>query len=92
MLLNGADWVVCPQAKDRELIWVGRASMLALLLLACWLAVTFLTKPTEAAVAERFRAAVRAEGRDVGKGVLYTALASFAIFFMMWLVGFVIFR
>ena len=26
------------------------------------------------------------------KGVLYTALASFAIFFMMWLVGFVIFR
>ena len=161
---------VRPQAKDRELIWVGRASMLALLLLGCWiaphlksakaafdlmiligagsgsifllrwfwmrinawteitgmgvsfvvaiflqfgfpellpwqkmlitiavtsaswLAVTFLTKPTEAAVAERFRAAVRAEGRDVGKGVLYTALASFAIFFMMWLVGFVIFR
>ena len=161
---------VRPQAKDRELIWVGRASMLALLLLGCWiaphlksakaafdlmlligagsgsvfllrwfwmrinawteitgmgvsfvvalvlqfgfpgllpwqrmlvtiavtsaswLAVTFLTKPTEAAVAERFRAAVRADGRDVGKGVLYTALASFAIFFLIWLVGFVIFR
>ena len=161
---------VRPQAKDRELVWVGRASMLALLLLGCWiaphlksakaafdlmiligagsgsifllrwfwmrinawteitgmgvsfvvaivlqfgfpellpwqkmliaiavtsaswLAVTFLTKPTEAAVAERFRAAVRAEGRDVGKGVLYTALASFAIFFLMWLVGFAIFR
>ncbi len=161
---------VRPQAKDRELIWVGRASMLALLLLGCWiaphlksakaafdlmiligagsgsifllrwfwmrinawteitgmgvsfvvaivlqfgfpellpwqkmliaiavtsaswLAVTFLTKPTDAAVAARFRAAVRAEGRDVGKGVLYTALASFAIFFLMWLVGFAIFR
>jgi len=161
---------VRPQAKDRELIWVGRASMLALLLLGCWiaphlksakaafdlmlligagsgsvfllrwfwmrinawteitgmgvsfvvalvlqfgfpdllpwqrmlitiavtsaswLAVTFLTKPTDAAVAARFRAAVRADGRDVGKGVLYTALASFAIFFLIWLVGFVIFR
>ena len=161
---------VRPKAKDRELIWVGRASMLALLLLGCWvaphlksakvafdlmlligagsgsvfllrwfwmrinawteitgmfvsfvvalvlqfgfpdllpwqrmlitiavtsaswLAVTFLTKPTEAAVSERFRAAVRADGRDVGKGVLYTALASFAIFFLIWLVGFVIFR
>ena len=46
MLLNGADWVVRPRAK----------------------------------------------ARDVGKGFLYTALASFAIFFMMWLVGFVIFR
>ena len=161
---------VRPKAKDRELIWVGRASMLALLLLGCWVAphlksakvafdlmlligagsgsvfllrwfwmrinawteitgmfvsfvvalvlefgfpdllpwqrmmitivvtsaswlvVTFITKPTDAAVAERFRAAVRADGRDVGKGVLYTALASFAIFFLIWLVGFAIFR
>ena len=29
---------VRPGAKDRELIWVGRASMLLLLLLACWIA------------------------------------------------------
>ena len=161
---------VRPKAKDRELIWVGRASMLLLLMLGCWIAphlksakaafdlmllvgagsgsvfllrwfwmrinawteitgmfvsflvalvlqfgfpdllpwqrmmitivvtsaswlvVTFITKPTDAAVAERFRAAVRADGRDVGKGVLYTALASFAIFFLIWLVGFAIFR
>ncbi|MBR2838646.1 MAG: Na+:solute symporter [Kiritimatiellae bacterium] len=156
---------VRPQAKDRELIWVGRASMLALLLLGCWiaprlksakaafdlmlligagsgsvfllrwfwmrinawteivgmgvsfaaalvlqfgfpwllpwqkmlttiavtsaswLAVTFLTKPTEADVAARFRAAVRAEGRDVGRGVLLTAIAAFAVYDMMYAVG-----
>ena len=156
---------VRPQAKDRALIWVGRASMLALLLLGCWiaphlksakaafdlmlligagsgsvfllrwfwmrinawteitgmgvsfvvalvlqfgfpnllpwqrmlitiavtsaswLAVTFLTKPTEAAVADRFRAAVRADGRDVGRGVLLTAIAAFTVYDMMYAVG-----
>ena len=156
---------VRPQAKDRELIWVGRASMLALLILGCWiaphlksakaafdlmlligagsgsvfllrwfwmrinawteiagmgvsfvvaivlqfgfsellpwqkmlitiavtsaswLAVTFLTKPTEAAVAERFRAAVRVGGRDVGRGVLLTSIAAFTVYDMMYAVG-----
>ena len=156
---------VRPRAKDRELIWVGRASMLALLLLSCWiaphlksakaafdlmlligagsgsvfllrwfwmrinawteiagmgvsfvaaltlqfgfpdllpwqrmlitiavtsaswLAVTFLTKPTDAAVAARFRAAVRADRRDVGRGVLLTAIAAFMVYDMMYAVG-----
>ena len=156
---------VRPGAKDRELIWVGRASMLLLLLLGCWiaphlksakaafdlmlligagsgsvfllrwfwmrinawteitgmavsfvvalvlqfgypdllpwqrmlitiaitsaswLAVTFLTKPTEDKVAERFRAAVRADGRDVGRGVLMTAIAAFTVYDMMYAVG-----
>ena len=156
---------VRPGAKDRELIWVGRASMLLLLLLGCWiaphlksakaafdlmlligagsgsvfllrwfwmrinawteitgmavsfvvalvlqfgypdllpwqrmlitiaitsaswLAVTFLTKPTDARVAERFRAAVRADGRDVGRGVLMTAIAAFTVYDMMYAVG-----
>ena len=161
---------VRPKAGDRELIWVGRASMLGLLLLGCWiapylksakaafdlmlligagsgsvfllrwfwmrinawteiagmavslvvalvlqfaypdlpswqkmlvtiaitstswLAVTFLTAPTDEATVTRFKSAVRAKGRDVGKGVLYTALSAFAIFFMIWAVGAVLFR
>lgn len=161
---------VRPKAGDRELILVGRASMLALLLLGCWiapylksakaafdlmlligagsgsvfllrwfwmrinawteiagmavslvvalvlqfaypdlpswqkmlvtiaitstswLAVTFLTAPTDEATVTRFKSAVRAKGRDVGKGVLYTALSAFAIFFMIWAVGAVLFR
>lgn len=156
---------VRPSAGDRELIWVGRAAMLALLLLGCalaphlksakaafdlmlligagsgaifllrwfwmrinawteltgmfvsfavafvlqlgfpelvswqkmlitiavtsasWLAVTFLTPPTDAATAVRFKAAVRADGRDVGKGIVLTAVASFALFDLMYMVG-----
>ena len=156
---------VRPSAGDRELIWVGRAAMLALLLLGCalaphlksakaafdlmlligagsgaifllrwfwmrinawteltgmfvsfavafvlqlgfpelvswqkmlitiavtsasWLAVTFLTPPTDAATAVRFKAAVRADGRDVGKGLVLTAVASFALFDLMYMVG-----
>lgn len=161
---------VRPSASDRELIWVGRASMLLLLLLGCalapglksaraafdlmlligagsgpvfllrwfwmrinawteiagmgvsfavalvmqfgfpamapwqrmmvvicittasWLAVTLLTKPTDAAVAAKFKAAVRADGRDVGKGLLLTALSAMAIFAMIWAVGKVLFK
>ena len=156
---------VRPSAGDRELIWVGRAAMLALLLLGCalaphlksakaafdlmlligagsgaifllrwfwmrinawteltgmfvsfvvalvlqlgfpelaswqkmlitiavtsvsWLAVTFLTRPTDAATAARFKAAVRADGRDVGKGLVLMAVASFALFDLMYMVG-----
>ena len=156
---------VRPSAGDRELIWVGRAAMLALLLLGCalaphlksakaafdlmlligagsgaifllrwfwmrinawteltgmfvsfavafvlqlgfpelvswqkmlitiavtsasWLVVTFLTPPTDAATAARFKAAVRADGRDVGKGLVLTAVASFALFDLMYMVG-----
>ena len=148
---------VRPQAADRELIWVGRASMLFLLLLACWiapmlksakaafdlmlligagsgsvfllrwfwmrinawteltgmgvsfvvalvlqfgfpemlpwqrmlitiaitsvswLAVTFLTRPTDPAVAARFQSAVRASGRDVGIFLLNPILLFFWI-------------
>ena len=159
-----------PGAGDRELIWVGRASMLLLLLLGCWiapllksakaafdlmlligagsgsifllrwfwmrinawteitgmgvsfvvalamqfgfpemppwkkmmitigittaswLAVTLLTKPTDSAVAEKFKSTVRAEGRDVGKGLLLTTLSAMVIFTMIWAVGKVLFR
>ena len=52
-----------------------------------WLAVTFLTPPTDAATAARFKAAVRADGRDVGKGLVLTAVASFALFDLMYMVG-----
>ena len=54
---------------------------------ASWLAVTFLTPPTDAATAARFKAAVRADGRDVGKGLVLTAVASFALFDLMYMVG-----
>ena len=52
-----------------------------------WLVVTFLTKPTDAATAARFKAAVRADGRDVGKGLVLTAVSAFALFDLMYMVG-----
>jgi hypothetical protein len=54
---------------------------------ASWIAVTFMTAPTDEATAKRFKAAVRADGRDVGKGVLLTAVAAFAVYDMMYAVG-----
>ena len=52
-----------------------------------WLAVTFLTSPTDAETLARFRETVRARGRDVGRGVLCMFLASVAIFAFMYAVG-----
>ncbi len=54
---------------------------------ASWLAVTFLTPPTDAATAARFKAAVHADGRDIGKGLVLTVVASFALFDLMYMVG-----
>ena len=42
-----------------------------------------MTKPEPPDVLARFKALVRADGRDAGKGVLYTFLFSLAIFASM---------
>ena len=44
-----------------------------------WLTATLVTKPEPPDVLARFKALVRADGRDAGKGVLYTFLFSLAI-------------
>ena len=52
-----------------------------------WLVATFVTKTEPQVVQDRFRALVRADGRDAGKGVLWTFLVSVAIFASMGLVA-----
>ena len=52
-----------------------------------WIAVTLLTKPEPAAVLEKFKATVRADGRDVGKGLVMMTLAAFACFGAMYATG-----
>ena len=52
-----------------------------------WIAVTLLTKPEPAAVLEKFRSTVRADGRDVGKGLIMMTLAAFACFGAMYATG-----
>jgi Na+/proline symporter len=57
-----------------------------------WLAATFLTKPEAPETLAAFKSRVRARGRDVGLGVLWTFLVSLAIFAFMWLVSVAIAR
>ena len=51
---------------------------------------TFLTKPEKPEVIANFKALVRADGRDVGKGLLKMFIASIAIFAFMWAIGLLI--
>ena len=55
-----------------------------------WLIATFLTKPEKPEVIANFKALVRADGRDVGKGLLKMFIASIAIFAFMWAIGLLI--
>ena len=52
-----------------------------------WLTATFLTRPEPVEVQTRFKSLVRAKGRDVGLGVLYTFLTSVGIFATMFVVA-----
>lgn len=52
-----------------------------------WLAVTLLTKPEKPELIANFKSLVRAEGCDVGKGLLKAFFASMGIFAIMWGIG-----
>ena len=65
----------------QKLLWTIAVTTLA------WLATTFATSPEGPQVVSRFKALVRADGRDVGKGVLMTFVAAVAIFAFMALVA-----
>ncbi len=52
-----------------------------------WLAVTLLTKPEKPEVIANFKSLVRADGNDVGKGLLKAFFASMGIFAIMWGIG-----
>jgi SSS family transporter len=52
-----------------------------------WIAVTLITRPEPTSVLERFRSTVRADGRDVGKGLIMMTLAAFACFGAMYATG-----
>ena len=52
-----------------------------------WLAATFATKPGKEDAISAFKSLVRADGRDVGKGLLLTFLATVAIFAFMALIA-----
>ncbi len=65
----------------QKLLWTIAVTSLA------WIAATFATQPESDETISRFRSLVRADGRDVGKGLVFTFLASVAIFGFMALVS-----
>ena len=78
--------VVWPRVSDVQLLFWQKLLWTIAVTTVCWLAATFATKPESPEVIARFRSLVRADGRDVGKGVLVTFLASVGIFAFMALV------
>ena len=67
-----------------KLLWTIGITTLA------WVLVTFLTAPEKPEVISNFKSLVRADGRDVGKGLLKMFFASMAIFALMWGIGAII--
>ena len=65
----------------QKLLWTITATSVA------WIVATFATSPESPDTVSRFRSLVRAEGRDVGKGVLLTFVSSIAIFGFMAIVA-----
>ncbi len=68
----------------QKLLWTIGVTTVA------WLSVTLLTKPESDETLARFKTLVRADGRDVGRGVLVTFLSAVGIFAFMALVSYLI--
>ena len=78
--------VVWPHLSPTPLLFWQKLLWTIALTSVAWVAATFATAPEKAETIANFRALVRAEGRDVGRGVLLTFLASVGIFGFMALV------
>lgn len=75
--------LVWPRFFDTPLLFWQKLLWTIAVTTVVWLATTLATPPESAATVDRFRRTVRAEGRDVGRGVLLTFLAAVAIFGFM---------
>ena len=72
---------VTPLLFWQKLLWTIAATSVA------WIVATFATSPESPDTISRFRSLVRADGRDVAKGLLCTFAATVAIFAFMALVS-----
>ena len=82
--------IVWPHISDVTLLFYEKLLWTIGVTTVAWLVATFLTKPEKPEVIANFKAQVRADGRDVGKGLLKMFIASIAIFAFMWAVGAII--
>ena len=82
--------LIWPNLSDVTLLFYEKLLWTIGVTTVAWLVATFLTKPEKPEVIANFKALVRADGRDVGKGLLKMFIASIAIFAFMWAVGAII--
>ena len=82
--------LIWPQISPVDLLFWEKLLWTIVVTTIFWLAATFLTKPEKPEVISKFKSLVRADGHDVGKGVLKMFLASIAIFAIMWAIGAII--
>lgn len=82
--------LIWPHVGGTELLFYEKLLWTIAVTTVAWLAVTFATKPEKPEVIAHFKELVRADGHDVGMGVLKMFLASIAIFALMWAVGAII--
>ena len=79
--------IVWPHLSETPLLFWQKLLWTIAVTTVVWLAATFLTRPENPEVIARFKTLVRADGRDVGKGLLLTFLTAVAIFAFMALVA-----
>ena len=79
--------MVWPHISDVTLLFYEKLLWTIGVTTVAWLIATFVTKPEDPEVIAKFKSLVRADGRDVGKGVLKMFIASIAIFAFMWAIG-----
>ena len=83
--------LVWPHLSDVTLLFWHKLLLTIAVTTVAWLVATFATKPENPEVIAKFRALVRADGRDVGKSVLMMFVCSVAIFAFMYAVSLVIY-
>jgi len=79
--------LVWPHISDTPLLFWEKLLWTIAVTSIFWLIATFVTSPEKAEVIDKFKSLVRADGHDVGKGLLKMFLASIAIFAIMWGIG-----
>ena len=79
--------IAWPSVSDVKLLFWHRLLLTIGVTTVAWLAATFATRPESQEVLDDFMKRVRANGRDVGMGVLWTFVVSLAIFVFMWAIG-----
>ena len=78
--------IVWPRVSEVQLLFWQKLLWTIAVTTVVWVVATFITKPESPETLGRFKSLVRAKGRDVGKGVLWTFLASVGVFGFMALV------